>query len=80
MTSAHHRSQERFARIRSGDTLLPGSSSGDFGEDFPQYGYKEEIMEVPGVEDLFKVRLRIEIAGDVAARNYEVVTYLYRPR
>ena len=80
ITFAHHLSQERFARIRSGDTLLPGSSSGDFGEDFPQYGYKEEIMEVPGVEDLFKVRLRIEIAGDVAARNYEVETYLYRPR
>ena len=80
ITTAHHLSQERLARIRSFDALLPGDSSGNFGEDFPQYTYKEEITQVPGMEHLFKVHLQIGISGDDAARNYEVETYLFRPQ
>ena len=78
-TTAHHLSQERLARIRNADALLPGNSFGDFGEDFSQYVYREEIMSVPGVENLYKVKLRIGLATADAARNYEVETYLFRP-
>jgi len=79
MTTAIHLSQERLARIQSADTLLPGDASGDFGEDFSQFAYEEKITQVPGVEHLFKVQLRIGLAGDDAARGYEVETYLFRP-
>ena len=79
ITTAHHLSQERLARIRNADGLLPGNSSGDFGEDFPQYIYREDIMPVPGVEHLYKVNLLIALASAEAARNYVVETYLFRP-
>jgi prepilin-type N-terminal cleavage/methylation domain-containing protein len=79
ITTAHHLSQERLARIRNASTLLPGNSSGDFGEGFSQYVYREDIMSVPGVENLYKVNLRIRLATADAASNYEVETYLFRP-
>ena len=79
ITTAHHLSQERLARIRNTAALLPGNSSGDFGEDFPQYIYREEITSVPGVENLYKVNLHIGLGTGEETRNYEVETYLFRP-
>lgn len=79
LTLATHLSQQRLAQISAMDTLLPGSSSGDFGEDFPQYRYEEQISGVPGMRYLFRVRLRILVDGQENTRDYEVQTYSFRP-
>lgn len=80
ITTAQFLSQERLAKLRSGGDLLPGSATGDFGEDFPLYGYDEEISAVPNMEDLLKVSIRITLTGGERVLDYDIVSYFFRAR
>ena len=80
ITTSHFLSQERLAKIRSDENLLPGNMSGDFGENFPLYRYDEEISVLPQVDNLFKISLRIFLTGEEQIRYYDIVTYLFRAK
>lgn len=79
ITTAKLLCQDRLARIRSEDRVPSGRSSGDFGEDFPQYRYEEESSPVSGVAHFYRVTIRIFIDGDEGAGDYQIQTYLFRP-
>ena len=79
ITTAKLLCQERLARMRSGDGMLSMGSSGDFGEDYPQYRYEEELSPVSGVAYLYRVTVRIFLDGGEGAADYRMQTYLFRP-
>ena len=77
ITIANQLTQDRLSRIQSKGILEAGTSSGDFGDDFPYFIYQEEIMEIEDIENLFKVKVSIAFEKDAALRNLSVETYLY---
>jgi prepilin-type N-terminal cleavage/methylation domain-containing protein len=79
-TIAHYLAQDRLSRIQSDKKLAAGSFSGDFGEDYPYFRYREEIEEVIDVENLFKVRVGIFLDEGKAENEFLVTTYLYRKK
>jgi prepilin-type N-terminal cleavage/methylation domain-containing protein len=79
ITTAKLLCEERLARLGSDASMLSGSSSGDFGEDFPQYGYEEEVSPVSGVPYLYKVSIRIGLYDEERAGDYRMQTYVFRP-
>ena len=80
MTIANQLAQDRVARIQASATLSEGTTSGDCGEDYPNYTYREEISEVPDMEDLYKVSLSVFLERDVIVKDLSLVTYLFRPK
>ncbi len=80
MTIANQLVQDRVARIQASTTLSEGTTSGDCGEDYPNYTYREEISEVPDMEDLYKVRLSVFLERDVVVKDLSLETYLFRPK
>lgn len=78
ITIAKHLAQDRISQIQSGEILAEGTSSGDFGDDFPYFSYREEITQVPDMEHLFRVRIRIGLEKQDLIKDLSVETYLYR--
>lgn len=80
ITVANQLARERIARIQASDTLSEGETSGDFGEDYPEYTYREEISEMPDMEELYKIRLSVLLEREVVVKNLSLETYLFRPK
>ena len=79
-TIAHYLAQDRLSRIHSENRLAAGSFSGDFGEDYPYFRYREEVEEIPDLENLFKVKVSVFLDEGKAENEFFVTTYLYRKK
>ena len=80
ITIANQLAQDRVARIQASDTLSEGTTSGDFGEHYPEYSYREEISEMPDMEELYKIRLSVFLEREVVVKDLSLETYLFRPK
>jgi len=80
MTTATCLLQERLSRIQSQEEIDEGTNSGDFGEDYPDYTYTQEVSEVPDTETLYKVRVSVFLERENARRDLWLETYLYRQK
>jgi prepilin-type N-terminal cleavage/methylation domain-containing protein len=80
MTTATCLLQERVSQIQSQEKIDEGTSTGDFGEDYPDYTYKQEVSEVPDTETLYKVRVAVILERDKARKDLWLETYLYRQK
>ena len=80
MTTATCLLQERLSQIQAQEKIEEGTNSGDFGKDYPDYTYKQEVSEVPDTETLYKVRVAVILERDKARRDLWLETYLYRQK
>ena len=80
MTTATCLLQERLSQIQAQEKIEEGTNSGDFGEDYPDYTYTQEVSEVPDTETLYKVRVAVILERDQARRDLWLETYLYRQK
>jgi len=80
MTIATCLLQERLSQIQARETIEEGTNSGDFGKDYPDYTYKQEVSEVPDTEILYKVRVAVILERDKARKDLWLETYLYRQK
>lgn len=80
MTIANQLAQDRVARIQASATLTEGTTSGDFGELYPNYAYREEISEMSDMKELYKIRLSVFLERDVVVKDLSLETYLFRPK
>ncbi len=80
MTTATCLLQERLSQIQSLEDIEEGTNSGDFGKDYPDYTYNQEVTEVPDTETLYKVRVAVILERDKARRDLWLETYLYRQK
>ena len=80
MTTAACLLQERLARIQGLEEIEKGTNSGDFGEDYPDYTYTQEVSEVPDTKTLYKVRVTVILERDKARKDLWLETYLYRQK
>jgi len=80
MTTATCLLQERLSQIQALETIEEGKNSGDFGEDYPDYTYTQEVSEVPDTETLYKVRVAVILEREKARRDLWLETYLYRQK
>jgi len=80
MTTATCLLQERLSQIQSQEKIDEGTSTGDFGEDYPDYTYKQEVSEVLDTETLYKVRVAVILERDQARKDLWLETYLYRQK
>jgi prepilin-type N-terminal cleavage/methylation domain-containing protein len=80
LTIANYLAQERLSQMRSSGVLEPESVSGDFGDDFPYFRYRQEIEEVTDREGVFKATVNISLAKPVGTRDLLIETYLYREK
>ena len=78
ITIANLLARDRLSYIQSQAILTDGTSSGDFGEDFPSFTFQEEISEIADMEHLFKVRVSIILEKDNYLKDFSVETYLCR--
>jgi prepilin-type N-terminal cleavage/methylation domain-containing protein len=72
--------QERLSQIQALEKIEDGTYSGDFGKDYPDYTYKQEVSEVPDTEILYKVRVAVILERDKARKDLWLETYLYRQK
>ena len=72
--------QDRMSQIASRETISEGTSTGEVGEDFPDFSYREEISEVPDLDHLFKVKVWIILERENARKDLWLETHLYRER
>ena len=80
MTTATCLLQERLSQIQALEMIEEGTNSGDFGKDFPDYTYTQEVSEVPDTEILYKVKVTVVLERDKAHRDLWLETYLYRQK
>jgi len=80
MTTATCLLQERLSQIQALEKIEEGTNSGDFGKDYPDYVYKQEVSEVPDTETLYKVKVAVILERDKARRDLWLETYLYRQK
>jgi len=80
MTIATSLLQERLSQIQALEKIEEGTHSGDFGKDYPDYTYKQEVSEVPDTEILYKVRVAVILERDKARKDLWLETYLYRQK
>ncbi len=80
MTTATCLLQERVSQIQAKEKIEEGTNSGDFGKDYPDYTYKQEVSMVPDTEVLFKVRVTVILERDKASKDLWLETYLYRQK
>lgn len=78
ITTANLLAGERIARIQARGTLTEGTETGDFGDDFPNYRYREEINAESDLDNLYKVRLSILLEEEIAAKDLSLEAYLFR--
>ena len=76
LTIAEQLACARMAVIRSYSVLDEGDLSGDFGDDFPDYTYTEQIEKIPDTNGLYKIKLLIE--NQTLKKSFFVITWLYR--
>jgi prepilin-type N-terminal cleavage/methylation domain-containing protein len=72
--------QERFSHIRSLANVEEGTQSGNFGEDYPDYTYSQEVSGVFDIESLYKVRVTVSLEREKVRKDLWIETYLYRQR
>ena len=72
--------QERFSHIRSLANVQEGTQSGNFGEDYPDYTYSQEVSGVFDMEGLFKVRVTVSLEREKVRKDLWIETYLYRQK
>jgi hypothetical protein len=79
MTIARYLAQDRLAMIESGTALDPGERTGDFGDAFPDFAYRETITEAEreDTEGLFRVRLQIFKEEAAGVKTFTTETYLF---
>ncbi|HYQ61596.1 MAG TPA: type II secretion system protein [Desulfatiglandales bacterium] len=80
MTTATCLLQERLSQIQALEQIEEGTNSGDFGKDYPDYTYTQEVSEVPDTETLYKVKVAVILERDKARRDLWLETYLYRQK
>jgi len=80
MTTATCLLQERLSQIQALENIEEGKNTGDFGKDYPDYTYSQEVSEVPDTETLYKVRVAVILERDKARRDLWLETYLYRQK
>ena len=80
MTIATCLLQERLSQIQALEMIEEGTHSGDFGKDYPDYTYKQEVSEVPDTAILYKVRVAVILERDKARKDLWLETYLYRQK
>lgn len=80
MTTATSLLQERLSRIQAQEKIDEGTKSGDFGQDFPDYTYTQEVTEVPDTETLYRVKVSVILEREKARRDLWLQTYLYRQK
>jgi len=80
MTTATCLLQERISQIQAVERIDEGTNSGDFGKDYPDYTYKQEVSEVPDTETLYRVRVTVILERDKASKDLWLETYLYRQK
>ncbi len=78
ITIAKHLAQDRISQIQAEGIPTEGTSSGDFTDDFPDFSFREEISTVPGIDDLFKVRISITLKNQEFSKDLSIETYLFR--
>ena len=78
ITTANYLAQDRISRIQCEERLSTGTASGDFGEDFPHFHYREEISKISDTKHLFKVTVQILRDEETSSRDLSVETYMYR--
>jgi hypothetical protein len=72
--------QERLSQIQAQEDIEEGTTSGDFGEDHPEYTYTQEVSEVPDTETLYKVKVSVILEREKTRRDLWLETYLYRQK
>jgi hypothetical protein len=80
MTSATCLLQERISRIQAMENIEEGTNTGDFGKDYSEYTYKQEVSKVPDTETLYKVRVTVILERDKTTWDLWIETYLYRQK
>jgi prepilin-type N-terminal cleavage/methylation domain-containing protein len=80
MTTATCLLQDRLSQIEAFERIEDGTTSGDFGQDYPDYTYTQEVSEVPDTETLYKVRVAVILERDKARKDLWLETYLYRQK
>jgi len=80
MTTASCLLQERISQLQAAEKIDEGTNSGDFGKDYPDYTYKQEVNKVPDTETLYKVRVTVILERDKASKDLWRETYLYRQK
>jgi general secretion pathway protein I len=80
MTTATCLVQDRLSQIQALESIEVGANSGNFGEDYPDYTYTQEVSEVPDKETLYKVRVAVILERDKARKDLWLETYLYRQK
>jgi prepilin-type N-terminal cleavage/methylation domain-containing protein len=80
MTMATCLLQERLSLIQSQEEIEVGTNTGDFGKDYPDYTFKQEVSEVPDTQTLYRVRVAVVLERDKASRDLWLETYIYRQK
>jgi len=80
MTTATCLLQEKISQLQAVEKIDEGTNSGDFGKDYPDYTYKQEVSKVPDTETLYKVRVTVILERDKASKDLWRETYLYREK
>jgi general secretion pathway protein I len=80
MTTATCLLQERLSQIQALEKIEEGQNTGDFGKEYPDYTYTQEVSEVPETATLYKVRVTVILERDKAHRDLWLETYLYRQK
>jgi len=83
-TTAALLAQGKMAEVEMENSLDMGATSGDFGEDFPEYQWELRISEVPltGTEGLEYIK-QVDVIvhwGDRDKRRYALRLYRFMPR
>ncbi len=80
ITTASYLAEDRLSRIQSEGKLEPGTASGDFGRDFPEFRYLEEISKVADTEHFYKVEINILMEGGTSSKDLSTEAYIYRKK
>ena len=80
MTTATCLLQERISQIQAMEKIDEGTNSGDFGKDYADYTYKQEVSAVPDTETLYRVKVTVILERDKAGKDLWLETYLYREK
>jgi prepilin-type N-terminal cleavage/methylation domain-containing protein len=80
MTTANCLLQDRLSQIEALETIELGKTTGNFGEDYPDYTYTQEVTEVPDTETLYKVKVAVILERDKDHKDLWLETYLYRQK
>ncbi len=80
LTTANLLLQERVSAIDSLEDLEQTVLTGDFGEEFPDFTYRVEVLPVKDWENLQKVRIEIILAVNQERRVLQSESYVYKAK